>query len=151
MVAKHFQDQLQHPAVLQLLSQCGGRVGIRKTGRTKLAELVRKRAPRMGARLVEQTVTALDTQTVVVPGTMAAETVLPRLADNLSDLVPAENVIWAGQAACSYAPDSVSGRPHASTALVCRQHAQERKMRHGRPRLDQGRSALVAGARPGAG
>lgn len=79
--------KLQHPAVLQLLSQCGGPAGIRKAGRTKLTELVTKRAPRMGARLVEQIFTALDAQTVVVPGTTAAETVLPRLADSLSDLL----------------------------------------------------------------
>jgi transposase len=79
--------KLQHPAVLQLLSQCGGPAGLRKAGRTKLAELVKKRAPRMGARLVEQIFTALDAQSVVVPGTAAAETVLPRLVDNLSDLL----------------------------------------------------------------
>ena len=79
--------KLQHPAVLQLLSQCGGPAGIRKAGPAKLAELVTKRAPRMGARLVEQIFTALDAQTVVVPGTTAAETVLPRLADGLSDLL----------------------------------------------------------------
>ncbi|MET0496402.1 MAG: IS110 family transposase [Actinoplanes sp.] len=79
--------KLQHPAVLELLSQCGGPAGIRKAGRTKLTELVKKRAPRMGARLVEQIFTALDAQTVVVPGTTAAETVLPRLADSLSDLL----------------------------------------------------------------
>jgi transposase len=79
--------KLQHPAVLQLLSQCGGPAGLRKAGRTKLTDLVKKRAPRMGARLVEQVFTALDAQTVVVPGTTTAETVLPRLADNLSDLL----------------------------------------------------------------
>jgi transposase len=79
--------KLQHPAVLQLLSQCGGPAGLRKAGRTKLTEIVKKRAPRMGARLVEQVFTALDAQTVVVPGTTAAETVLPRLADSLSDLL----------------------------------------------------------------
>ena len=41
----------------------------------------------MGARLVEQIFTALDAQTVVVPGTTAAETILPRLADSLRDLL----------------------------------------------------------------
>ncbi|GFJ77322.1 insertion element IS110 uncharacterized 43.6 kDa protein [Phytohabitans houttuyneae] len=79
--------KIQHPAVLELLSRCGGPAGIRKAGRTKLLELVKKRAPRMGARLVEQILVALDTQTVVVPGTAAAETILPRLADNLRDLL----------------------------------------------------------------
>ncbi|MDM4719769.1 IS110 family transposase [Micromonospora sp. WMMA1363] len=79
--------KLQHPAVLELLSQCGGPAGLRKAGRTKLVEMVKKRAPRIGVRLVAQILTALDAQTVVVPGTAAAETVLPRLADNLRDLL----------------------------------------------------------------
>ncbi|WP_198940534.1 IS110 family transposase [Micromonospora sp. CB01531] len=79
--------KLQHPAVLELLSRCGGPAGIRKAGQAKLLEIVKARAPRMGTHLVEQILTALDAQTVVVPGTAAAETVLPRLADNLRDLL----------------------------------------------------------------
>ncbi|MGC5055105.1 IS110 family transposase [Micromonospora sp. DT48] len=79
--------KLQHPAVLEAISRCGGPTGLRKAGRTKLTEIVKARAPRMGTRLVEQIFTALDAQTVIVPGTTAAETVLPRLADNLRDLL----------------------------------------------------------------
>ena len=79
--------KLQHPAVLEAISRCGGPTGLRKAGRAKLTEIVKARAPRMGARLVDQILTALDAQTVVVPGTTAAETVLPRLADNLRDLL----------------------------------------------------------------
>ncbi|MFY1673645.1 IS110 family transposase [Plantactinospora sp. WMMB334] len=79
--------KLQHPAVLEALSRCGGPTGLRKAGRAKLTEIVKARAPRMGTRLVEQIFAALDAQTVVVPGTTAAETVLPRLADNLRDLL----------------------------------------------------------------
>ena len=37
----------------------------------------------MGDRLVEAIMTALDEQTVTVPGTTAADTDLPRLADSL--------------------------------------------------------------------
>lgn len=37
----------------------------------------------MGDKLVEAIMTALDEQTVTVPGTTAADTVLPRLADSL--------------------------------------------------------------------
>jgi transposase len=40
-------------------------------------------APRMAGRLVQAVKTALDAQTVVVPGTAAAATVLPRLAQSL--------------------------------------------------------------------
>jgi transposase len=79
--------KVQHPAVLEALSRCGGPAGLRKAGRAKLGEIVKKRAPRMGARLVEQIFAALDAQTVVVPGTVAAETILPRLADSLSELL----------------------------------------------------------------
>ncbi|ROO60670.1 transposase IS116/IS110/IS902 family protein [Micromonospora sp. Llam0] len=79
--------KLQHPAVLEAISRCGGPTGLRRAGRAKLTEIVKARAPRMGARLVEQIFTALDAQTVVVPGTTAAETVLPRLADSLRDLL----------------------------------------------------------------
>jgi transposase len=79
--------KVAHPAVLELLSRCGGPAGIRKAGRAKLTELVKARAPRMGPRLVEQALAALDEQTVVVPGTTAAETVLPRLADSLREVL----------------------------------------------------------------
>src|SRR5919205_3852843 len=46
--------KIAHPAVLELLSRCGGPAGLRKAGRAKLSEIVAARAPRMGARLVEQ-------------------------------------------------------------------------------------------------
>ncbi|MEU8819243.1 hypothetical protein [Actinoplanes sp. NPDC048796] len=41
----------------------------------------------MGARLVEQIFTALDAQTVVVPGTTATETILPKLANSPRELL----------------------------------------------------------------
>jgi transposase len=66
--------------VQELLSKCGGPTGLRKASRRKLLALVASRAPRMGTRLVEAILTALDEQTV--SGTAAAETVLPRLADS---------------------------------------------------------------------
>jgi transposase len=78
---------VQHEAVLELLSRCGGPAGLRKAGRRKLLSIASKNAPRMGERLVEQILTALDEQTVTVPGTAAAETVLPRLADSLRDVL----------------------------------------------------------------
>jgi transposase len=79
--------KVQHPAVLELLSRCGGPAGLRAAGRAKLTGIVTTRAPRMGDRLVDQTLAALDEQTVVVPGTATAEKVLPRLADSLRDLL----------------------------------------------------------------
>jgi transposase len=79
--------KVQHAAVLEALSRCGGPAGLRKAGRSRLTEIIKPKAPRMGARLVEQIFTALDNQTVVVPGSTAAETILPRLADSLRDLL----------------------------------------------------------------
>ncbi|MEU4483255.1 IS110 family transposase [Micromonospora sp. NPDC023966] len=78
---------IQHKAVLELLSRCGGPAGLRKAGRRKLTSIANKNAPRMGERLVQRIMAALDEQTVVVPGTAAAETILPRLADSLRDVL----------------------------------------------------------------
>ncbi|MEU7764750.1 IS110 family transposase [Nocardia sp. NPDC049190] len=75
--------RIAHPAVLEILSRCGGPEGIRGAGRRKLTAIATKHAPRMGTRLVEEILAALPTQTVTVPGTKAAETVLPKLADSL--------------------------------------------------------------------
>ena len=52
--------KVAHAAVLELLSRCGGPTGLRKAGRAKLNRIAVARAPRMGARLVEQILTALD-------------------------------------------------------------------------------------------
>ncbi len=78
---------MQHKAVLELLSRRGGPAGLRKTGRSKLLDIASKNAPRMGERLVGHVMTALDEQTVTVPGAAAAEKVLPRLAGSLRDVL----------------------------------------------------------------
>ncbi|WP_430953643.1 transposase, partial [Rhodococcus sp. 24CO] len=44
-----------------------------------------KHAPRMGARLADEIIAALSTQTVTVPGSKAAEIVLPKLAESLKE------------------------------------------------------------------
>src|SRR5262249_58945851 len=59
----------------------------RNAGRAKLVEIVKPKAPRMGERLVGRILAALDERTVVVPGTAAAETILPRLADSLREVL----------------------------------------------------------------
>jgi hypothetical protein len=79
--------KLDGKAALELLSRHGGPAGLRKAGRRKLTATAIKIAPRAGAGLVEAIMAALDEQTVVVPGTAAAETVLPRLADGLRDVL----------------------------------------------------------------
>lgn len=74
---------ISHPAVLEILTRFGGPAVIAAAGRRKVATIVRKHAPRIGARLTDDIFAALDAQTVVVPGTTAAESVLPRLAESL--------------------------------------------------------------------
>ncbi|RCG29578.1 IS110 family transposase [Streptomyces diacarni] len=75
--------RLDHPAVLRLLEQFGSPAALRKAGRRQLINLARSKAPRMAERLVSDIFTALDEQTVVVPGTDAAAIVLPNLAASL--------------------------------------------------------------------
>jgi transposase len=57
--------------------------------------LVASRPPRTGPRLVEAILTALDEQSVTVPGTTAAETVLPRLADSLRHVLTQRDQVAA--------------------------------------------------------
>lgn len=76
--------RLQHPTVLTLLERFGSPAQIRKAGRRRLVTLLRPKAPRMAERLVEDIFTALDEQTVVVPGTDAAALIVPRLAGSLT-------------------------------------------------------------------
>ena len=77
--------RISHPAVLEILSCCGGPNGIRRAGKRKLTNLAVKHAPRMGARLADEIIAALSTQTVTVPGSKAAEIVLPKLAESLKE------------------------------------------------------------------
>ncbi|WP_373560420.1 transposase [Streptomyces sp. Ag109_G2-15] len=60
---------MQHPAVLKLLSQFGSPAQTRKGGRRRLIALIRPKAPRTAERLIDDVFTALDEQTVIVPGT----------------------------------------------------------------------------------
>ena len=79
--------RIAHPAVLEILSRCGGPTGIREAGTRKITTIATKHAPRMGTRLVADVHAALETQTVIVPGTTAAKIVLPKLADSLKTIL----------------------------------------------------------------
>jgi len=79
--------RISHPAVLEILSRCGGPTGIRAAGRRKITAIATAHAPRMGDKLTTAILAALDEQTVTVPGTAAADTVLPRLADSLKTVL----------------------------------------------------------------
>ena len=79
--------------MLEILSRCGGPAGIRTAGKRKLAAIAAKNAPRMGAILVAEIYTALEAQTVVVPGSAAAETVLPKLTESLKETLQQRKAI----------------------------------------------------------
>lgn len=87
--------KVTHAAVLEILVRCGGPAGIRHAGRRKLTTIATKHAPRMGAKLVEQILAALAEQTVTVPGTAAADRVLPRLADSLKTVLAQRKTVAA--------------------------------------------------------
>jgi transposase len=79
--------RLHHPAVLELLSRFGGPTGLRAAGRRRLTAVTKPRAPRSHEAIVEAIMASLDEQSVIVPGTKAAELVIPKLADQLAALL----------------------------------------------------------------
>lgn len=76
--------RLDHQAVTWLLERYGSPQALRKAGRRKLVEVIRPRAPRMAERLVDDIFTALDEQTVTVPGTSTLDVIVPSLAKSLA-------------------------------------------------------------------
>ncbi|MFD7306567.1 IS110 family transposase [Streptomyces pharetrae] len=76
--------RLDHPAVTWLLERYGSPDALRKAGHRKLVEVIRPRAPRMAQRLADDILTALDEQTVVVPGTGTLDVIVPSLAKSLA-------------------------------------------------------------------
>lgn len=78
---------ITHPAVLGLLAKYGGPCGLRQAGRTRIDNQLKKRAPRIHTRLADAVWAALDEQTVVVAGTTTVESILPRMAASLADLI----------------------------------------------------------------
>lgn len=79
--------QVQHRAVLALLARFGGPQGLANATRRQLIAAIRTRAPRSYERLADSITAALTEQTVMVPGTRAAEVILPRLAATLLGLL----------------------------------------------------------------
>jgi transposase len=77
---------LDPPAMLDLLQHYPSPAAMKTAGTTRMATRLLKLAPRMGRRLAQEITHALGEQTVVVVGTHAAATVLPRLAEQLAAL-----------------------------------------------------------------
>ncbi len=87
--------RLDHPAVLTLLERFGSPAQLRKAGRRKLVTLLRPKAQRMAERLVEDVFTALDEQTVVVPGTDTAALIIPGLVSSLGSVLDQRRLLAA--------------------------------------------------------
>lgn len=79
--------KIAHPAVLELLKRFGGPTGLAGASRRQLLAVAKPRAPRSYTALIDALRHALDAQTVTVPGTRAAELVLPQLATQLTGLL----------------------------------------------------------------
>ncbi len=79
--------RVQTRAVLALLARYGGAAGMRAAGRRRLLACATKASRRGADDLVAGIWTALGEQTVVVPGTAAADTVLRALARFLADIL----------------------------------------------------------------
>lgn len=78
--------RLGHPAVVALLTRYSSPARLRTAGRGHVRVLLKKHAPRLAEKLTEEIFTALSEQTVTVAGTSAAEKIIGRLADQLSQL-----------------------------------------------------------------
>jgi transposase len=87
--------RVAHRAVLELLARFGGPAGLAAAGKRRLLTIARKHAPRIGDQLVDHIVSALGEQTVVVPGSTAAETILPKLAVSLRSVLDQRTEIAA--------------------------------------------------------
>ncbi|ACU72069.1 transposase IS116/IS110/IS902 family protein [Catenulispora acidiphila DSM 44928] len=79
--------RIRHPAVLELLSRYGSPQQLHQAGGDQIAAVLKPKAPRMAARLAAEITTALAEQTVVVPGTTAAEVIVPSLARQLAEIL----------------------------------------------------------------
>lgn len=85
--------RMQHPAVLVLLERFRSPAELRQAGRRRLTYLMRPKAPRMAARLTDEIFTALDEQTVTVPGTEAASLIVPSLVRSLAAVLDQRHLL----------------------------------------------------------
>ena len=79
--------RIHHPAVLELLGRYGSPQQLHQAGTDQIAAVLKPKAPRMAARLAAAITEALAEQSVVVPGTNAAEVIVPSLARQLSEIL----------------------------------------------------------------
>lgn len=87
--------RIQHPAVLRLLDQFGSPGPDPQSGKATAGHPDTSEGTRMAERLVEDIFTALDEQTVVVPGTDAAALIVPSLASSLQSVLDQRKILAA--------------------------------------------------------
>lgn len=75
--------RLSHPAVLSLLKKYPAPADLKIAGKTKVRNLLRKKAPRLAPKLTDEILYALKEQTVVVAGTAGASQIVSSLAAQL--------------------------------------------------------------------
>ena len=78
--------KLDHPAVLNLLQKYPSPQTLSAVSEKRLMAFLARLAPRLAKTLAGEIHQALREQTVIVPGTQAAELVVPRLAEQLTTL-----------------------------------------------------------------
>jgi len=78
--------KLHHPGVLDALTRWPTPAALKTAGSGHVRRRIAKHNPRLAAKLTEAIFHALDAQTVVVPGTSAAATIVPMLATQLAEL-----------------------------------------------------------------
>jgi len=87
--------RLEHPAVRALLTRYPTPSAMRTAGKRRLLRLVVRLAPRMGARLVDDLIAALGSQTATVPAEQAIGRVISDLAAELTRLAAARDRLAA--------------------------------------------------------
>lgn len=87
---------ITRPLVLEMLIHYGGPTKLNKAGYQRVLDWMTKRSRKDPTTLVDAIFTALKAQTVTVPGTAAAELVIPQLATNIKALLEQRRTI-AGQ------------------------------------------------------
>ncbi|GAA2038414.1 hypothetical protein GCM10009720_18600 [Yaniella flava] len=78
--------KLEHAGVLDALTRWPTPQALKTAGRGHVRKRIAKHNPRLAAKLTDELFAALDAQTVVVPGTSAATTIVPMLASQLAEL-----------------------------------------------------------------
>lgn len=75
--------RVTHPAVLALLMKYPAPSDVKSAGKTKVRNMLKKKAPRLAPKLAEEIFQALEEQTVVVAGTSSASQIISSLVAQL--------------------------------------------------------------------